>query len=94
MLLAPPLVELALKFGPVEYFWIAIFGMTSVSLLLASAPAKGLASALIGIAVGIVGMDMISGAERLVFDVRSVAGGINIAVLLTGLLPYLRRWPC
>ncbi|MCL1482461.1 tripartite tricarboxylate transporter permease [Marinobacter sp. M3C] len=85
MLLAPPLVELALKFGPVEYFWIAIFGMTSVSLLLASAPAKGLASALIGIAVGIVGMDMISGAERLVFDVRSVAGGINIAVLLTGL---------
>lgn len=85
MLLAPPLVGLALKFGPVEYFWIAIFGMTSVSLLLASAPAKGLASALIGIALGIVGMDMISGAERLVFDVRSVAGGINIAVLLTGL---------
>lgn len=85
MLLAPPLVDLALKFGPVEYFWVAIFGMTSVSLLLASAPAKGLASALLGIAVGIVGMDMISGTERLVFGVRDVAGGINIAVLLTGL---------
>lgn len=85
MLLAPPLVAFSLQFGPIEYFWIAIFGMTSVSLLLASAPAKGIASALLGIGVGIVGMDMISGAERLVFGVRHIAGGVNIAVLLTGL---------
>ncbi|KAA0011987.1 C4-dicarboxylate ABC transporter permease [Billgrantia pellis] len=85
MLLAPPLVAFALKFGPVEYFWIAIFGMTSVSLLLANAPAKGIASALLGVTVGIVGMDMVSGAERLVFGIRHIAGGINIAVLLTGL---------
>ena len=85
MLLAPLLVSFALRFGPVEYFWVAIFGLTSVSLLLANAPAKGLASALIGIAVGIVGMDMMTGAERLVFGVREIAGGINLAVLLTGL---------
>lgn len=85
MLLAPPLVAFSLQFGPFEYFWIAVFGMTSVALLLASAPAKGLAAALLGIAIGIVGMDMISGAERLVFGVRHIAGGINIAVLLTGL---------
>ncbi len=85
MLLAPPLVEFALQFGPAEYFWVAVFGLTSVSLLLAGAPAKGLASALIGIAIGLVGMDMITGAERLVFGVRHVAGGIDLAVLLTGL---------
>ncbi|MCF8481706.1 MAG: tripartite tricarboxylate transporter permease [Rhodospirillum sp.] len=85
MLLAPPLVSFALRFGPVEYFWVAIFGMASVSLLLASAPAKGLAAALIGIAVGIIGMDMITGAERLVFGIRDLSGGINIAVLMTGL---------
>ena len=85
MVLAPLLVVFALRFGPIEYFWVAIFGMTSVSLLLASAPAKGLASAMIGIAVGVVGMDMMTGTERLVFGVRGIAGGINLAVLLTGL---------
>lgn len=85
MIIAPPLVTLALKFGPTEYFWVAIFGLTSVSLLLAGAPAKGLASAMIGVAVGLVGMDMMTGAERLVFGVRHIAGGVDLAVMLTGL---------
>ncbi|MBC2860931.1 tripartite tricarboxylate transporter permease [Stappia sp. 28M-7] len=85
MVIAPPLVTLALKFGPTEYFWVAIFGLTSVSLLLAGAPAKGLASAMIGVAVGLVGMDMMTGAERLVFGVRHIAGGVDLAVMLTGL---------
>ncbi|MEW5420946.1 tripartite tricarboxylate transporter permease [Amorphus sp. 3PC139-8] len=85
MIIAPPLVSLALQFGPTEYFWVAVFGLASVSLLLAGAPAKGLASAMIGVAVGLVGMDMMTGSERLVFGVRHVAGGIDLAVMLTGL---------
>lgn len=85
MVIAPPLVSLALQFGPAEYFWVAVFGLTSVSLLLAGAPAKGLASAMIGVAVGLVGMDLMTGSERLVFGVRHVAGGIDLAVMLTGL---------
>ncbi|MFV0245118.1 MAG: tripartite tricarboxylate transporter permease [Qingshengfaniella sp.] len=85
MVLAPPLVGFALKFGPIEYFWVAVFGMTAVALLVAKSPAKGIASALIGIAVGVVGMDMMTGEERLVFGLREVAGGVNLAVLLTGL---------
>ena len=85
MVIAPPLVSLALRFGPVEYFWVAIFGLTSVSLLLEGAPARGLTSAMIGVAIGLVGMDVITGSERLVFGVRHVAGGINLAVMLTGL---------
>lgn len=85
MVIAPPLVSLALRFGPVEYFWVAIFGLTSVSLLLEGAPERGLTSAMIGVAIGLVGMDVITGSERLVFGVRHVAGGINLAVMLTGL---------
>ena len=85
MLVAPPLVDLALKFGPVEYFWIAVFGLSAVALLVGQSPAKGIASALIGIGIGIVGMDMMTGEERLVFGVRDIAGGVNLAVLLTGL---------
>jgi len=85
MVIAPPLVSLALQFGPAEYFWVAVFGLTSVSLLLAGAPAKGLASAMIGVAVGLVGMDLMTGSERLVFGFRHVAGGIDLAVMLTGL---------
>lgn len=85
MIIAPPLVSLALQFGPAEYFWVAVFGLTSVSLLLAGSPAKGLASAMIGVAVGLVGMDLMTGSERLVFGFRHVAGGIDLAVMLTGL---------
>lgn len=85
MIIAPPLVTLALRFGPVEYFWVAIFGLTSVSLLLEGAPARGLTSALIGVAIGLVGMDIITGSERLVFGVRHISGGIDLAVMLTGL---------
>lgn len=85
MLLAPPLVSFALEFGPVEYFWVAVFGMSAVSILAARAPAKGVASAMLGMAIGTIGMDMMTGEERLVFGFRDIAGGINLAVLLTGL---------
>lgn len=85
MLLAPPLVSFALRFGPIEYFWVAVFGMSSVALLVGKSPAKGITSALLGITIGIVGMDLMTGEERLVFGVRDIAGGINLAVLLTGL---------
>lgn len=85
MLLAPPLVALSLRFGPAEYFWVAVFGLSSVALLLSGAPAKGLASALLGVAVGMIGMDMITGTERLVFGFRHMAGGISLPVMLTGM---------
>jgi hypothetical protein len=68
MLLAPPLVRVTLLFGPAEYFWVAAIGLASVSVLLGKDPVKGLIAACIGLLIGTVGIDSVSGHERFTFD--------------------------
>lgn len=85
LLIAPPLALIALKFSPANYFWLAVFGMTTIAIMLAGNPAKGILSACFGLCLGIVGIDGISGAERFTFDTLELLSGINIIVLLTGL---------
>lgn len=85
LLLAPPLASFALKFGPADYFWLAVFGLTSIAMLMADNPVKGLISAGFGLIVGMVGIDVINGQPRFTFDVPELRGGIHIIVLLTGL---------
>ncbi len=82
LLIAPPLVLIALKFSPANYFWLAVFGMTTIAILLAGNPAKGILSACFGLCLGV---DGISGAERFTFDTLELLSGIHIVVLLTGL---------
>ncbi|WP_280564236.1 tripartite tricarboxylate transporter permease [Chromohalobacter sp. 48-RD10] len=85
MLLAPVLVDFALRFGPAEYFWVAIFGMCSIAVLLSDNPVKGLTASILGVLIGLVGIDQISGAERMTFGINALNGGINLLILLTGL---------
>lgn len=85
LLLSPPLAAVALKFGPVEIFWLAIFGLAAISVLLSDAPIKGLVSACLGLLIGMVGIDSMTGNERFTFNIMELTGGINILVLLTGL---------
>jgi putative tricarboxylic transport membrane protein len=85
MLLAPPLVTVTLLFGPSEYFWVALFGLASVSVLLGKDPVKGLIAACFGLLLGTVGIDSVSGHERFTFNDMNLTGGFHIVVLLTGL---------
>ena len=85
MMFAPPLVSLTLLFGPSEYFWVAVFGMSSIAMLLGKDPAKGLVAACIGLLIGTVGSDVVTGAQRLTFDQRELIDGVNMLVVLTGL---------
>ncbi len=85
LLLSPPLAAIALKFGPVEVFWLAIFGLAAIAVLLSDEPIKGLTSACLGLIIGMVGIDSMSGNERFTLDIMELTGGINILVLLTGL---------
>lgn len=85
LLLSPPLASLALRFGPVELFWIAVFGLAAISVLLSDVPVKGLISACFGLLIGMVGIDSMSGYERFTFDVLELSSGISILVILTGL---------
>jgi putative tricarboxylic transport membrane protein len=83
--LAPPLAKIALSFGPDEYFWVAIFGLTIIVSLASDNPIKGFLSAAIGFFIGTIGMDPMIGNIRFAFGNVNLVGGINVVVLLIGL---------
>ena len=93
LLLAPPLSLVTLAFGPAEYFWVAAFGLVSISVLLGSDPIKGLISATLGLLIASVGMDTLTGRMRFTFGNLELADGVNIVVVLIGLfaLPRVLR---
>ncbi|MDO5641278.1 MAG: tripartite tricarboxylate transporter permease, partial [Paracoccus sp. (in: a-proteobacteria)] len=85
LFLAPPLAAVALKFSPADYFWLAIFGLSAISVMLSANLAKGFLGVSLGLILGTVGIDAITGAERYVFDNVNLLSGVNIIVFLTGL---------
>ena len=84
-LVAPMVVELALRFGPAEYFALMIFAFTTVSAVIGSSIARGLTSLFIGLALGLVGIDSQTGRSRFVFGVPELLDGIDVVVLAVGL---------
>jgi len=93
LLLAPLLAQVTLAFGPAEYFWVALFGLASISVLLGDDPIKGLISATLGLLIASVGMDTLTGRMRFTFGQLELADGFNIVVVLVGLfaLPRVLR---
>lgn len=83
--LAPFFVKLALKFGPAEYFALMVFAFTAASALLGSSLSRGLASLFLGLAIGLVGIDQLTGQPRLHFGVPALLDGIDIVVVAVGL---------
>lgn len=75
----------ALKFGPQEYFLICVWGITLVAALSLDAMAKGFIAACIGLFVGMVGMDPITGLMRFTFGTDFLSGGINYITAMIGL---------
>ncbi|HVG82261.1 MAG TPA: tripartite tricarboxylate transporter permease [Methylomirabilota bacterium] len=84
-LLAPLIVELALIFGPAEYFALMVLAFTTVSAVLGGSLPRGLASLLLGLALGLVGIDLQSGQARFTLGVRELFGGIHVVVMAVGL---------
>ena len=85
MTVGPLLAKVTLLFGPAEYFWIAVFGMASVGVMVGSDPMKGLMAALLGLWVGTIGLDNLSGQARYTFDQTWLLGGMPLIVVLVGL---------
>ncbi len=81
---AEPLAELSLKFGPAEYFWLGIFGLTIISVLSSGNLLQGLLTASIGLLLSSVGMATLSGEVRLTFGFSALQGGIGLAGALIG----------
>ncbi len=85
MLVAPPLAEGALKFGPPEYFSLMMLGMTLLIYLASGSIPKALMMAVLGIVLGIVGIDPTSGVQRFTFQVLELNDGIGLVPLVMGL---------
>ncbi|MGI6034475.1 MAG: tripartite tricarboxylate transporter permease [Limnochordia bacterium] len=85
LLLAPPLSRLSLKFGPPEYFLLAVFGLSIIGSLASKAMLKGLISAAFGLLLATIGIDIITGAYRFTFGSLWLEGGIPLVPALIGL---------
>lgn len=83
--LAPPLSNVALAFGPVEYFWLAIFGLSLIASLSEGNIFKGLAGGAFGLLLSTVGVAEISADVRLTFGSPLLLGGIEVVAALIGL---------
>jgi putative tricarboxylic transport membrane protein len=84
-MLAPLVIEVALKFGPAEYFALMIFAFTTVSAVIGSSTVRGLTSLFLGLFLGTIGIDSQTGQSRFAFGVPELLDGIDVVVLAVGL---------
>jgi putative tricarboxylic transport membrane protein len=82
---APIVVELALKFGPAEYFCLMVLAFVTVSAVLGNSAVRGLASLFLGIWLGLIGIDLQTGQPRFTFGLLELLDGINVIVVAVGL---------
>jgi putative tricarboxylic transport membrane protein len=84
-LVAPWLVEFALRFGPADYFALMVVAFVTVSATFGASPVKGMTSLFLGLFLGLVGIDTLSGQARLTFGVAELLDGIEVTTLAVGL---------
>ena len=84
-LFAPVVAEYAVRLGPPEYFLLMVLAFTTVSAVLGKSTVRGLAALFIGLAVGLIGMDQISGQPRYTGGKPEFLDGIEIVLVAVGL---------
>jgi putative tricarboxylic transport membrane protein len=85
MLLAPMLAEVALKFGPPEYFCLMLLGLVIVTFLAGSSMPKALLMAAFGLFLGLIGMDIMTATPRFTFDMYFLMDGVGLVPVVMGL---------
>ena len=82
---APFMVEVALLFGPAEYFALAVLAFVAVSAVLGESKLHGFASLLFGLVLGVIGIDPLTGVPRLTLGIPQLFDGIDVVVVAVGL---------
>ncbi|MFN8736675.1 MAG: tripartite tricarboxylate transporter permease [Betaproteobacteria bacterium] len=85
---APPLTELAFKFGPAEYFSLMVLGLIGAVVLASGSLIKAIAMILLGLLLGLVGTDVNSGVARFTFDVPELSDGIGFVAVAMGVFGF------
>ncbi|MGZ5182114.1 MAG: tripartite tricarboxylate transporter permease [Ramlibacter sp.] len=82
---APSVADFAVKLGPPEYFLLMVLAFTTVSAVLGKSTVRGMTSLFLGLAVGLVGLDQISGQARYTGGIPELLDGIEIVLVAVGL---------
>ena len=84
-LLAPWVAENAVKLGPPEYFLLMVLAFCTVSAVLGKSTLRGLTALFVGLALGLVGLDQISGQARYTFETPELMDGLEVVLIAVGL---------
>jgi putative tricarboxylic transport membrane protein len=85
MLLAPPLASLALRFGPPEYFALLLLGLLVLAYMSGGSMPKALAMAALGLLLGMIGIDTMTGFFRFHYGLVELGDGIGVVPVAVGL---------
>jgi putative tricarboxylic transport membrane protein len=85
---APPLTELAFKFGPAEYFSLMVLGLIGAVVLASGSLTKAIAMILVGLLFGQINTDVISGVPRYSFDIPELTDGIGFVAIAMGVFGF------
>ncbi|EZP25205.1 tripartite tricarboxylate transporter permease [Microbacterium oleivorans] len=83
---APALADFSSRFGPAEFFALAVFAFAATSSVVADSAIKGLTSLLIGLGIAVVGIDGVSGAPRFTMDSPNLFDGISLVTVTVAIL--------
>ncbi|MBI5584698.1 MAG: tripartite tricarboxylate transporter permease [Deltaproteobacteria bacterium] len=84
-LFAPPLAEVALKFGPADYFSLMVLGLVASVVLAHGSLLHAIGMVVVGLLLGLVGSDVTSGGQRFTFGLPQLADGIGFVVVAMGM---------
>jgi putative tricarboxylic transport membrane protein len=84
-LIAPVVVKLAIMIGPADYFALAVLAFLAAATVLGSSPLRGLAALVLGLFLGLIGTDLLSGQQRFTFGVPQLADGIDVVIVAVAL---------
>ncbi len=84
-LFAPPLAQMALEFGPPDYFSLMVLGLVAAVVLAHGSLLHAFGMVVLGLLLGLIGTDVNSGAARYTFDLPQLADGIGFVIVAMGM---------
>lgn len=84
-LLAPTIARLAVNIGAPDYLAIMVLAFVAVTSVLGKSRVRGFASLLVGLTIGLIGLDQTTGQQRLTFGLLHLADGIDVVIVVVGL---------
>ncbi len=83
--MAPPVAKFALNFGPAEFFSLIFFALTLLAYLASGSMIKAFIMAALGMIIGMVGIDSVSGVIRFTFGIKEFYDGLGLVPVVMGL---------